>query len=73
MTGRTQTRYSTSRLILLLAVALLMLSSMTVSAGAPPDFRLQDLDGNWFTLVGEPRRRCGLRDLLGDLVRALPA
>lgn len=27
-----------------------ILSAGTASAGAPPDFRLQDLDGNWFTL-----------------------
>jgi len=36
-------------MLLLLAVVLL-LSSITASAGAPPDFRLQDLDGQWFTL-----------------------
>ena len=39
-----------SRSTLLLLAAVLILSSANVSAGAPPDFRLQDLDGNWFTL-----------------------
>jgi len=36
--------------MIVLVALTLAATSMTVSAGAPPDFRLQDLDGNWFTL-----------------------
>ncbi|MGD8441277.1 MAG: TlpA disulfide reductase family protein [Holophagae bacterium] len=34
----------------LIAVMVLMTAASTVFAGAPPDFRLQDLDGNWVAL-----------------------
>jgi peroxiredoxin len=50
MTGRAETRRPTSRLILLLITTAFLLSTVDVSAGAPPDFRLQDLDGQWFSL-----------------------
>jgi len=36
--------------MLLLLAMVLVLSTVNASAGAPPDFRLQDLDGQWFTL-----------------------
>ena len=50
MTGTTESRQPTPRLTLLLIALTLGLSSINVSAGAPPDFRLQDVDGNWFAL-----------------------
>jgi peroxiredoxin len=36
--------------MILLVAAGLALTSITASAGPPPDFRLKDLDGNWFSL-----------------------
>ena len=50
MTGRFDPARLISRSILLLFTMILILSAGATSAGSPPDFRLQDLDGNWFTL-----------------------
>ncbi len=50
MARTTQPRYPAARSIILLIVLTLVGSSVNVSAGAPPDFRLKDLDGNWFSL-----------------------
>jgi len=50
MTRKTQPRNPMARLIIVLIVLTLVGSSINVSAGAPPDFRLKDLDGNWFSL-----------------------
>ena len=50
MARTTQPRYPAVRLITLLIVLTLVGSSINVSAGAPPNFRLKDLDGNWFSL-----------------------
>ena len=35
------------------AIAIVVLTPAAAEAGAPPDFRLQDLDGNWVTLSEE--------------------
>ena len=50
MTGRSDPTRLISRSILLLLTMVLALQAGDASAGAPPNFRLQDLDGNWFTL-----------------------
>ncbi len=50
MTGRTESKQSTRPSSLLFLAVLLVLSSIPASAGPPPDFRLQDLDGKWFSL-----------------------
>ena len=50
MNGRIDPTHLISRSILLLFALVLILSSSNASAGSPPDFRLQDLDGNWFNL-----------------------
>ena len=50
MIERTESKQPISRSILLLLTMVLILSAGIASAGSPPDFRLQDLDGNWFTL-----------------------
>lgn len=50
MARRTRPRHPSSRSIFLLLALALILSSVNVSAGPPPEFRLQDLDGNWFSL-----------------------
>ena len=50
MIGRIESKQPKTRSILLLLTAILILSWANASAGPPPDFRLQDLDGNWFTL-----------------------
>lgn len=50
MARTTQPRNPAARLMILLVALTLVGSSMSVSAGAPPDFRLKDLDGNWFSL-----------------------
>lgn len=50
MTRRDEPNRPTFRSILLLLALALALSTVNASAGAPPDFRLKDLDGEWFTL-----------------------
>ena len=50
MVGQFVSGSRSSRWILLFLAAILMLSSSDAVAGPPPDFRLQDLEGNWFTL-----------------------
>jgi len=50
MTRKTRPRNPIARLIIVLIVLTLVGSSINVSAGAPPDFRLKDLDGDWFSL-----------------------
>jgi thiol-disulfide isomerase/thioredoxin len=50
MIGQTRSTHAASRWILGILALVLVLSSVNVSAGSPPDFRLKDLDGNWFSL-----------------------
>jgi len=50
MTGTTDGTDRISRWLFLPIALALILSAGNASAGPPPDFRLQDLDGNWFTL-----------------------
>jgi len=50
MTGRLHPTRHALRLILLLLIAVIGLSASMTSAGQPPFFRLQNLDGNWYTL-----------------------
>jgi len=50
MTGTTDGTDRVSHWIFLPIALVLILSVGNASAGPPPDFRLQDLDGNWFTL-----------------------
>jgi len=50
MTRKDASDRPVSRAFLLLLAMVLVLSAVDVSAGAPPDFRLKDLDGQWFTL-----------------------
>lgn len=39
-----------SRAILIVSIAAVLLATVPAMAGAPPFFRLQDLEGNWFSL-----------------------
>ena len=50
MTGTTDGSDRVSRWIFFPIALVLILSAGNASAGPPPNFRLQDLDGNWFTL-----------------------
>ena len=50
MTGKSNGIDRLTRRELLLFALVFMLLATTASAGQPPDFRLQDLDGAWFTL-----------------------
>lgn len=50
MASKIRQNHLASRSILLLLAMVLILSSVNVSAGPPPEFRLQDVDGNWFSL-----------------------
>ena len=50
MIGSRRQSSGVSRVVLSALIAALVLSTVPASAGAPPFFRLQDLDGNWFSL-----------------------
>ena len=50
MARKIRPNHPASRSILLLLVMVLILSSSNAWAGPPPEFRLQDTDGNWFSL-----------------------
>jgi len=50
MIGTIRSKQPKTYPILLLLTVILILSSVNASAGPPPDFRLQDLDGNWVNL-----------------------
>jgi thiol-disulfide isomerase/thioredoxin len=50
MIGSRRQSSGVSRVVFSALIAALVLSTVPASAGAPPFFRLQDLDGNWFSL-----------------------
>lgn len=50
MIGSTRSASVFLRGVLIAVTAAVILTAIPASAGAPPFFRLQDLDGNWFSL-----------------------